>query len=271
MAIVRIADNNMVGALRSVLIERGLDPRDFTLCAFGGAGPLHATALIREMGIPRAIVPIHPAQFSAYGFIMTNARVDRQRTTQLTQQALRHRRAAEQIMADAGRRGRRRARGAGLRRAGSRSSRRSRCAISARTTSSSCRSPPTRCRSRRPSTSSGRRFHEAHEARFGFAIPARSIEIVNYTVTVIAAHRQAGPAAHRGGEGPPSADRRAPASLHRRHPRRPVYRREGLRSGHVHRGPGAGRGGGLGDGGRAGPAADGRRVRPSPDRSGGLR
>ena len=42
MAIVRIADNNMVGALRSVLIERGLDPRDFTLCAFGGAGPLHA-------------------------------------------------------------------------------------------------------------------------------------------------------------------------------------------------------------------------------------
>ena len=39
MAIVRIANNNMVGALRSVLIERGLDPRDFTLLAFGGAGP----------------------------------------------------------------------------------------------------------------------------------------------------------------------------------------------------------------------------------------
>jgi len=72
----------MVGALRTVLIERGLDPRDFTLCAFGGATPLHASALIREMGIPRAIIPVHPAQFSAYGFIMTNARVDRQRTTQ---------------------------------------------------------------------------------------------------------------------------------------------------------------------------------------------
>ncbi|MBV9115021.1 MAG: hydantoinase/oxoprolinase family protein, partial [Hyphomicrobiales bacterium] len=71
LAITRIVDNNMVGALRSVLIERGLDPRDFTLCAFGGATPLHASALIREMGIPRAIVPIHPAQFSAYGFIMT--------------------------------------------------------------------------------------------------------------------------------------------------------------------------------------------------------
>ncbi len=84
MAIVRIANTNMVGALRSVLIERGLDPRDFTLCAFGGAGPLHASELIQEMGIPSALVPNYPGQFSAYGFIMTNARVDRQRTTQLT-------------------------------------------------------------------------------------------------------------------------------------------------------------------------------------------
>ncbi len=84
MAIIRIANNNMVGALRSVLIERGLDPRDFTLCAFGGAGPLHASELIAEMGIPRALVPNHPGQFSAYGFIMTNPRVDRQRTTQTT-------------------------------------------------------------------------------------------------------------------------------------------------------------------------------------------
>ena len=84
LAIVRIADNNMVGALRSVLIERGLDPRDFTLCAFGGAGPLHAAALMREMGLAGAIVPNHPGQFSALGFILTDARVDRQRTTQLT-------------------------------------------------------------------------------------------------------------------------------------------------------------------------------------------
>ena len=48
LAIVRIANNNMVGALRRVLIERGLDPRDFTLCAFGGAGPLHASDLMLD-------------------------------------------------------------------------------------------------------------------------------------------------------------------------------------------------------------------------------
>ena len=91
MAIVRIANNNMVGALRSVLIERGLDPRDFTLLAFGGAGPLHASELMVEMGIPRGIVPNHPGQFSAYGFILTDARVDRQRTTAADLEALRSR------------------------------------------------------------------------------------------------------------------------------------------------------------------------------------
>jgi N-methylhydantoinase A len=53
LAIARIVDNNMVGALRSVPIEGGPDPMDFTLCAFGGATPLHASALIREMAIPR--------------------------------------------------------------------------------------------------------------------------------------------------------------------------------------------------------------------------
>ncbi len=84
MAIVQIANNNMVGALRSVLIERGLDPRDFVLMAFGGAGPLHIADLMVDAGIPRGIVPNHPAQFSAYGFILADARVDRHRTLQLT-------------------------------------------------------------------------------------------------------------------------------------------------------------------------------------------
>jgi N-methylhydantoinase A len=84
LAIVRIANSNMVGALRAVLIEGGLDPRDFTLCTFGGAGPLHVGELMADMGIPRGIVPNHPGQFSAFGFIMTQARVDRHRTAQLT-------------------------------------------------------------------------------------------------------------------------------------------------------------------------------------------
>ncbi|EPR21304.1 MULTISPECIES: hydantoinase/oxoprolinase family protein [Agrobacterium] len=84
LAVLKIANNNMVGALRTVLIEQGLDPRDFTLAGFGGAGPLHTNDLAADMGIPRALVPNHPGQFSASGFILTDARVDRQRTTHIT-------------------------------------------------------------------------------------------------------------------------------------------------------------------------------------------
>lgn len=85
-AIIRIVNTNMVGALRTVLIERGLDPRDFALMAFGGAGPLHAAEVISEAGIPTAVVPIHPGQFSALGFTLADARVDLERTVDMTSQ-----------------------------------------------------------------------------------------------------------------------------------------------------------------------------------------
>ena len=83
LAIIRIANNNMVGALHTVLTEQGLDPRDFVLVAFGGAGPLHISDLMSEASIPNGLVPNFPGQFSAFGFTMADARVDRYRTVQL--------------------------------------------------------------------------------------------------------------------------------------------------------------------------------------------
>ncbi|MFJ8244796.1 hydantoinase/oxoprolinase family protein [Peribacillus asahii] len=84
LSIVKIANNNMVGALRMVLIEQGYDPRDFTMLSFGGAGPVHASDIIDIAGIPNCIVPVHPGQFSAFGFVQSDARVDLQRTVQMT-------------------------------------------------------------------------------------------------------------------------------------------------------------------------------------------
>jgi N-methylhydantoinase A len=84
LAILRIVNNNMVGALRSVLLERGQDPREYSLFAFGGAGPLHLSELLDEAGIPQGVVPLHPGQFSALGFVLTDARVDLERTIQMT-------------------------------------------------------------------------------------------------------------------------------------------------------------------------------------------
>lgn len=95
LAVTQIANNNMVGALRSVLIERGLDPRDFCMLGFGGAGPLHVADLMNDAGIPSGIVPNYPGQFSAFGFILTDARVDTQRTVQMTSKRFEQSRASE--------------------------------------------------------------------------------------------------------------------------------------------------------------------------------
>jgi N-methylhydantoinase A len=84
LAIIQIANNNMLGALRAVLLQRGFDPRDFTLVAAGGAGPLHTCDLMRLASIPCSLVPNSPGQFSAFGFIVTDARVDKHRTVPQT-------------------------------------------------------------------------------------------------------------------------------------------------------------------------------------------
>ncbi len=72
--IVEIANAHMIGAMRLVSVQRGYDPRQFVLVAFGGAGPLHANALARELGIPAVLVPPNPGIASAVGMLMTDLR-----------------------------------------------------------------------------------------------------------------------------------------------------------------------------------------------------
>lgn len=80
MGVVRLADANMVNALKLVSVRRGYDPRAFTLVAFGGGGPMHAAALARELRVKRIVVPNAPAVFSAWGMLMTDLRNDTIRT-----------------------------------------------------------------------------------------------------------------------------------------------------------------------------------------------
>jgi N-methylhydantoinase A len=79
-AILRIANDRMAGAIRLVSLSRGHDPRDFALFAFGGAGPLHATALARELGIPTVLVPARPGITNALGCVVADLRHDYVRT-----------------------------------------------------------------------------------------------------------------------------------------------------------------------------------------------
>ena len=79
-AVLRVANTRMAGAIRMVSISLGADPRDFALFAFGGAGPLHATALARELGIPRVLVPARPGITNALGCVAADLRHDFVRT-----------------------------------------------------------------------------------------------------------------------------------------------------------------------------------------------
>ncbi len=75
-AVIRVANAHMGGAIRMVSISIGADPRDFVLFAFGGAGPLHAAALARELAIPRVLVPARPGITNALGCVVTDLRHD---------------------------------------------------------------------------------------------------------------------------------------------------------------------------------------------------
>ncbi len=79
-AILRVANDKMAGAVRLVSLARGYDPRDFALLAFGGAGPLHATALARELGIPNVLIPARPGLTNAFGCLVADLRRDFVRT-----------------------------------------------------------------------------------------------------------------------------------------------------------------------------------------------
>jgi N-methylhydantoinase A len=71
LGVIAIANEHMAQALRVISVQRGIDPRDLTLCSFGGAGGLHVCALAEALGIGNAIVPIHAGVLSALGMLAT--------------------------------------------------------------------------------------------------------------------------------------------------------------------------------------------------------
>jgi N-methylhydantoinase A len=74
--IISVVTANMVRAIRVISVQRGYDPRDYTLVAFGGAGPLHAARLARELEIRRVLIPVSPGILCAIGLLLTDLRTD---------------------------------------------------------------------------------------------------------------------------------------------------------------------------------------------------
>ncbi len=74
--IIRVVNANMVKGMAGSSIEKGFDPREFTLVAFGGAGPLHACELAKELGMRKVVIPLYPGALSAFGLVTSDIRHD---------------------------------------------------------------------------------------------------------------------------------------------------------------------------------------------------
>ncbi|MER8447853.1 hydantoinase/oxoprolinase family protein [Mesorhizobium sp. M1066] len=232
LSIVRIANNNMVGALHTVLTEQGLDPRDFVLVAFGGAGPPHISDLMSDASIPKGLVPNFPGQFSAFGFTMADARVDRHRTVQLNSRFLDRERAARAMAALVG-------------------ECRAELASQGHHEVTISRSVEMRYLGQNhelavPVDSDDfneadvatllKAFHDQHDERFGFRLDDH-MEIVNFLVTGTARTGELVFPTIADADGPAQPKSRRPVWFEGGWRETPVYSRDDLRCGHTFTGP----------------------------------
>jgi N-methylhydantoinase A len=181
--VLRVLAANVMVAMRTITVERGYDPREFTLLAFGGMGPAVAPLIAMELGIRRILIPRDPGTFSAFGMLVTDVQQERsltritdlERTSPLEIEALfaeLERRALQELVTEkfppeslVSRRQ------AGMRYRGQ--SYEVEVAVPDAVTEANI-------------GELARRFHAAHQRRYGHMAQAEAVEIVNYQATAIA-------------------------------------------------------------------------------------
>jgi N-methylhydantoinase A len=180
--ILRVLASNVVTAMRTITVERGYDPREFTLVPFGGMGPAIAGMIAAELGIGRILIPRDPGTFSAHGMLVTDVRQERSltRITPLdgaSADALDATFAAmeAQALSDLLNEGLPRERLQTHRRAGMRY----------RGQSYEVAVPLGRLRDAADMAALKSRFHDAHRRRYGHMAQAEAVEIVNFQVTAV--------------------------------------------------------------------------------------
>jgi N-methylhydantoinase A len=167
--IVRVVQTTMEKAIRVISIERGHDPREFTLVSFGGAGPVHACAMARALRIPRVLVPRFPGALSALGILLSDVVHDASRTVMMAPDDRR----LETAFRDLEKRASRQMQDEGWKGVGFRS-------VDVRYVGQGYElNLPWG-----PGLLS--RFHEAHRKRYGYADAARPAEVVNVRVRMVA-------------------------------------------------------------------------------------
>jgi N-methylhydantoinase A len=168
--VLRLAHESLAAALRLVSLERGHDPRDFVLGACGGAGPMHAAMLARDLGIPHVVVPLNPGTFSSWAMLLLDPRADAVVTKVLDLAEIGDTDVFDRLFRTAQER-----LGEGVRHV-------------ERVVAMRYRGQEHTLNVVAPddtdSNSLAARFHELHRARFGFDLPEDDIECVHFRVAV---------------------------------------------------------------------------------------
>jgi N-methylhydantoinase A len=180
--ILTVLATNLVVAMRTITVERGYDPREFTLVPFGGMGPTVAGRIAPELGIRRILIPRDPGAFSAYGMLVTDVRQERG-TTQITRLDdasatdldARFRALEKQALGDLSREKFPRKQLTTVRHTGMRY----------RGQSYEVSVPVSKLRNAADIAALMRRFHQAHQRRYGHMAQSEAVEIVNFQVTAI--------------------------------------------------------------------------------------
>ena len=170
--IVAIATVIMAGAIRRISVEHGRDPRDFVLFSYGGGGPLHASALARELAIPTVVIPPEPGNFSAIGMLLADARLDTAQDLRRRARRCDRRRDGSGVRGDGGEVGSAAIRARDSAATRWRSSAPPRCAIAASATTSRCRSRASPMRA--PIRDA---FDRDYQRRYGHADTRAGVEI----------------------------------------------------------------------------------------------
>jgi N-methylhydantoinase A len=167
--VLRLAHESLAAALRLVSLERGHDPRDFVLGASGGAGPMHATLLARDLGIPHVVVPLGPGTFSSWAMLLLEPRADAMVTRVVPLEEL-HTDVFDPLLTTAEERLGQRARHVER-------------VIAMRYRGQEHTLDVVVPGDGAPDSLTAR-FHELHSARFGFSLPEDDVECVHFRVAV---------------------------------------------------------------------------------------
>lgn len=225
--ILRVVETQMEKAIRVISVERGFDPREFTLVAFGGGGPLHACSLARALRIPRVLVPLMPGALSAAGILLADTVRDYSRTVMLRKDAME---GIGDIFAELERRG-----AAEFAEEGLKGEAMHTVDLRYRRQGYELNVPY----DAQTPANSIEAFHRLHQQRYGFCDAARPVEIVNLRLRMIAAGDPYSPSQQEAIPGDGIAARYAVQEVYfdSRFMRSHLYRREQLKPGDEVRGP----------------------------------